>query len=108
MKHHQFAGSVFVSIALAATAASAGVTEWTGESGSSIAIDGNWTVDSSGDDIYLVNSSNAAALGEGESFNAGEKVFYVGRGYAKNDQGEWGEGNSTDYDKGATLNISGG
>ena len=108
MKHHQFAGSVFVSIALAATAASAGVTEWTGESGSSIAIDGNWTVDSSGDDIYLVNSSNAAALGEGESFNAGEKVFYVGRGYAKNDQGVWGEGNSTDYDKGATLNINGG
>jgi len=108
MTHHQFAGSVFVSIALAATAASAGVTEWTGESGASIATDGNWTVDSSGDDIYLVNSSNAAALGEGESFNAGEKVFYVGRGYAKNDQGEWGEGNSTDYDKGATLNISGG
>ena len=108
MKHHQFAGSVFVSIALAATAASAGVTEWTGESGASIATDGNWTVDSSGDDIYLVNSSNAAALGEGESFNAGEKVFYVGRGYAKNDQNEWGEGNSTDYDKGATLNISGG
>ena len=108
MKHHQFAGSVFVSIALAATAASAGVTEWTGESGSSIAIDGNWTVDSSGDDIYLVNSSNAAALGEGESFNAGEKVFYVGRGYAKNDQGEWGLANSTDHDKGATLNISGG
>lgn len=108
MKHHQFAGSVFVSIALAATAASAGVTEWTGESGTSIATDGNWTVDSSGDDIYLVNSPNAAALGEGESFNAGEKVFYVGRGYAKNDQDVWGEGNSTDYDKGATLNISGG
>ena len=108
MKHHQFAGSVFVSIALAATAASAGVTEWTGESGASIATDGNWTVDSSGDDIYLVNSSNAAALGEGQSFNAGEKIFYVGRGYAKNDQGVWGDGNSTDYDKGATLNINGG
>ncbi|MBE6383371.1 MAG: hypothetical protein E7049_10245 [Lentisphaerae bacterium] len=108
MKHHQFAGSVFVFIALAATAASAGVTEWTGESGSSIAIDGNWTVDSSGDDIYLVNSPNAATLGEGESFNAGEKVFYVGRGYAKNDQNEWGLSNSTDHDKGATLNINGG
>ena len=108
MKHHQFAGSVFVSIALAATAASAGVTEWTGGSGTSIATDGNWTVDSSGDNIYLVNSSNTAALGDGELFDAGGKVFYVGRGYAKNDQGEWGEGNSTDYDKGATLNISGG
>ena len=108
MKHHQFAGSVFVSIALAATAASAGVTEWTGASGTSIAIDANWNTHESGDDIYLVNSSNAAALGEGESFNAGEKVFYVGRGYAKNDQDVWGEGNSTDYDKGATLNISGG
>lgn len=106
MKHHQFAGSVFVSIALAATAASAGVTEWTGESGTSIAIDGNWTVDSSGDDIYLVNSPNAAALGEGESFNAGGKVFYVGRGYAKNDQDVWGE--DKEYDKGATLNINGG
>lgn len=108
MKHHQFAGSVFVSIALAATAASAGVTEWTGESGTSIATGANWITHENGDDIYLVNSPNAAALGEGESFNAGEKVFYVGRGYAKNDQGEWGEGNSTDYDKGATLNISGG
>lgn len=106
MKHHQFAGSVFVSIALAATAASAGVTEWTGESGTSIATDGNWTVDSSGDDIYLVNSSNAAALGEGESFDAGGKVFYVGRGYAKNDQGVWGL--DIEYDKGATLNINGG
>ena len=108
MKHHQFAGSVFVSIALAATAASAGVTEWTGASGTSIATGANWTTHENGDNIYLVNSPNAAALGEEESFNAGEKVFYVGRGYAKNDQGEWGEGNSTDYDKGATLNISGG
>lgn len=106
MKHHQFAGSVFVSIALAATAASAGVTEWTGESGTSIATGANWTTHENGDDIYLVNSANAAALGDGESFNAGEKVFYVGRGYAKNDQNEWGNG--TEYDMGATLNISGG
>ena len=108
MKHHQFAGSVFVSIALAATAASAGVTEWTGGNGTSIATGANWNTHEDGEEIYLVNSSNAAALGDGESFNAGGKVFYVGRGYAKNDQGEWGEGNSTDYDKGATLNISGG
>lgn len=108
MKHHQFAGSVFVSFALAATSASAGVTEWTGESGTSIATGANWITHENGDDIYLVNSPNAAALGEGESFNAGEKVFYVGRGYAKNDQGEWKFGNSTDYDKGATLNINGG
>ena len=106
MKHHQFAGSVFFSIALAASAASAGVTEWRGESGTSIATGDNWSTHENGDDIYLVNSPNAAALGEGESFNAGEKVFYVGRGYAKNDQGEWGT--STDYDKGATLNINGG
>jgi len=106
MKHHQFAGSVFVSIALAATAASAGVTEWSGANGASIAIDANWNTHENGEDIYLVNSSNAAALGDGESFNAGGKVFYVGRGYAKNDQGEWVEG--TEYDKGATLNISGG
>ena len=108
MKHHQFAGSVFFSIALVATAASAGVTEWRGESGTSIATGDNWSTHENGDDIYLVNSPNAAALGEGESFNAGEKVFYVGRGYAKNDQGEWGFGNSTDHDKGATLNINGG
>ena len=108
MKHHQFAGSVFFSIALAASAASAGVTEWSGESGTSIATGDNWSTHENGDDIYLVNSPNAAALGEGESFNAGEKVFYVGRGYAKNDQGEWGLGNSTDHDKGATLNIKGG
>lgn len=108
MKHHQFAGSVFFSIALVATAASAGVTEWRGESGTSIATGANWITHENGDDIYLVNSPNAAALGEGESFNAGEKVFYVGRGYAKNDQGEWGLGNSTDHDKGATLNINGG
>lgn len=106
MKHHQFAGSVFVSIALAATAASAGVTEWTGENGTSIATGANWTTHENGDNIYLVNSSNAAALGDEESFDAGGKVFYVGRGYAKNDQGEWGDG--TEYDKGATLNISGG
>ena len=108
MKHHQFAGSVFFSIALVATAASAGVTEWRGESDTSIATGDNWNTHENGDDIYLVNSPNAAALGEGESFNAGEKVFYVGRGYAKNDQGEWGLGNSTDHDKGATLNINGG
>ena len=108
MKHHQFAGSVFFSIALAASAASAGVTEWRGESGTSIATGDNWSTHENGDDIYLVNSPNAAALGKGESFNAGEKVFYVGRGYAKNDQGEWGLGNSTDHDKGATLNINGG
>ena len=108
MKHHQFAGSVFFSIALVATAASAGVTEWRGESGTSIATGANWITHENGDDIYLVNSPNAAALGEGESFDAGNKAFYVGRGYAKNDQGEWGLGNSTDHDKGATLNINGG
>lgn len=92
----------------ASAVASAGVTEWTGAGGASIGTDANWTIDENGDDIYLVNSPNAAALGEGESFDAGEKVFYVGRGYAKNDQGEWGLANSTDHDKGATLNISGG
>jgi len=99
---------IVMSATLAASIASAGVTEWTGANDASIGTETNWTEDQNGDDIYLVNSPNAAALGEGESFNAGEKVFYVGRGYAKNDQGEWGEGNSTDYDKGATLNISGG
>ena len=88
--------------------ASAGVTEWTGAGGASIGTETNWTEDQNGDDIYLVNSPNAAALGDGETFDAGGKVLYVGRGYAKNDQGEWGFGNSTDYDKGATLNISGG
>ncbi len=99
---------IMMSAALAASIASAGVTEWTGANDASIATDANWTINENGDDIYLMNSSNAAALGDGESFDAGDKAFYVGRGYARNDQGEWGDGNSTDYDKGATLNINGG
>ncbi len=99
---------VFMSASCMAFAAAAGVSDWTGEAGASIGVSDNWTAYEGGDDIYLVNSPNAAALGDGESFDAGDKAFYVGRGYARNDQGEWGENNTADYDKGATLNINGG
>lgn len=81
------------------------VRTWTATEPGAMTNAANWNVadDFAATDYLLVNNGGTATIAAGESVSA--DYLYVGRGW-KFDDGAWK--NSTDYDTGAVVNMTGG